>query len=239
MTEDEVDEDPIPVPPSAEQVARRALALVMVSLRGILEGDPERSKAVAFWERGVAWWRKLGLDVELEAEEARLLSASFGQVPPQARANASWRAEAVAVLAWALGRATLPPHDELSNPAATSGDLGFLQAETVLAAPRLRPAAELQAYANVAFTVHWRVQDFSLNPRSMDFATFCKTAWFGPLSLEGVALVDGDLSIGGLPIARAGGAALQQRTSIAMERHLAINWLLDASLPFSETGAST
>jgi hypothetical protein len=236
---DEDEEETAPVPPSAEQVARRALVLVTVSLRGILEGDPDRGPAAAFWERAAAWWRGLRLDGELEPEEAELLRAPFGRVPPQARVNASWRAEALAVLAWALGRATLPPHDEQSNPAAISGELGLLSEETVLAAPRLRPAGELEAYRQVALTVHWRVREFSLNPRSIDFAAVCEKAWFGPLSLEGVALVDGDLAIGGVPIARAAPADLHHTMSIAQERHQAINWLVDASQPLSETDTGT
>jgi hypothetical protein len=234
--ESEVDE---PVPPSPLQVARRALVLATVSCRGILELDSERDAAAQFWARASAWWDGLGLDAELEPHEAALLRAPFGSPPQQARIDASWRAEALGVLAWALGRAELSPHDQEVDAAAVAGTLGFLEPSTVLEAARLRSEAELAAYGNVAFTVHWRLREFSLRPGSLDFATFCEKAWFGPLSLEGVQLVDGDLGVKGAPIARAAPAEVRTVMSIAQERHQAANWLLDASSPLSETDTGT
>jgi hypothetical protein len=73
----------------------------------------------------------------------------------------------------------------------------------------------------------------------MDFLEFAETAWFGPLSLEGVQLVDGDLAVKGHAISRASANDVRLATSIALERHVAANWLLDASRPLSETDAST
>jgi hypothetical protein len=239
MNED-VDEDlPEPEPPSPEKVARRALVLAVVSCRGILELDPARDQAAAFWARVAAWWGRQGLRAELEPGEAVLLDAAFGEAPRQAAVDASWTSEALAVLAWALGRAELPAHNRQVNAAAASAALGFLKDHTVLEAPSLRPSDELEGYASVSLAVHWRLRDFSLNPRALDFARFCETAWFGPLSLQGVRLVDGDLAIGEAPLSRASERDVGTATSIASERHRAANWLLDASLPLSETDTST
>jgi hypothetical protein len=237
---DIVDEDlPEPEPPSAERVARRALVLAVVSCRGILELDPAREQAAAFWTRVAAWWGRQGLRAELEPGEAALLDAAFGEAPQQAAVDASWSSEALAVLAWALGRADLPAHDLQVNAAAAGASLGFLKDRTVLEAPSLRSSDDLEGYANVALAVHWRLRDFSLNPRALDFARFCATAWFGPLSLEGVRLVEGDLAIGELPLSRASARDVRTATSTASERHRAANWLLDASSPLSETDTST
>jgi hypothetical protein len=239
MADDADETDPEPAPPSAEQVARRALVLATISCRGVLELDPDREEAARFWSRVSSWWKRLGLDADLEPAEADLMAAAFGTAPRQDLVDASWRSESLGVLAWALQRAQLPPHDHQVDAAGVGRTLGFLQDQTVLDSPALGSSAALEGYANVALTVHWRLRDFSLKPRALDFAAFCKTARFGPLSLQGVRLVDGDLAIGDQPISRASERDVRTVMSIAQERHQAANWLLDASESLSETDTST
>jgi Domain of unknown function (DUF4272) len=232
-------EDTEPRPPSSEEVARRALVLAVVSCRGILELDVDREGAQRFWVRVSDWWNDRQLDDALEPEEKALLAVPFGSAPRQLAVNASWRSEALAVLAWALCLTELPPHDTQAEPSSIANALGFLAEKTVLDAPRLRSATELNEYANVAFTVHWRVREFTLRPEHLDLVKFCETAWFGPLSLRGVRLHEGDLSVGQLSIDQAPQARVRTVLSIARERHQAINWLLDASSLLSETDTST
>jgi hypothetical protein len=239
MTENVDSTVPEPEPPSPAKVARRAIVLATVSCRGILELDPARDEATRFWTRVSEWWSRLGLSAELEPSEAALLAAAFGTSSQQDLVDASWRSEALSVLAWALQRGGLPSHDEQVDPAVVASALGFLEDHTALESPALRPAADLENYSNVALTIHWRLRDFSLNARALDFAKFCETAWFGPLSLDGVRLVEGDLAIGKLPISRAAEHDIRKVMSVAQERHQAANWLLDASSPFSETDTST
>ncbi|HKO48745.1 MAG TPA: DUF4272 domain-containing protein [Polyangiaceae bacterium] len=239
MNDDHDSEESEPRPPSAAQVARRALILTVVACRGILELDPARDEAREFWDEVVPWWKSIGLDADLEPEEADLLSTPFGSAQRQSAVDAGWRSEALAVLGWALQRSSLPAHDTQVDASSISRQLGFLQPQTVLASPELRLAAELTEYANVAFTVHWRLRDFRLQPRALDFANVCETARFGPLSLRGVRLLNGDLAVGDFPISQALPASVGAAASIARERHQAANWLLDASLPLSETDAST
>jgi hypothetical protein len=187
----------------------------------------------------VHWWGDLHLHAELEPEEAGLLATPFGSAQRQALVDASWRSEALTVLAWALQRTQLPAHDAQADPSAVANEVGFLMERTVLESPRLRTSDELAAYADIAFTVHWRLRDFSLNPRALDFAKFCETARFGPLSLTGLRLEDGDLAIDDAAISKAPEPRVHMAMSIASERHQAANWLLDASLPLSETDTST
>jgi hypothetical protein len=229
-----------PQPPSGERVATRALVLAAVCCRGMLELDADPGSE-EFWRKVFAWWKDLPVDVrrECELEEFELLDAPFRSAPQQLVVNASWRAESLAVLAWALGRSSLPRHDEQVEPAQIARSVGFLEQHVDSQPPTLRLRPELEAYREVAFAVHWRLREFSLNPRELDFQAFARSAWFGPLSLEGVALVDGDLAISGDPIGRAPASAIRLVTSIARERHLAANWLVDATLPFSETDTST
>lgn len=239
MTDDATDLEDIAEPATPAQVAARALVLSVVACRGILDGEEDRSGARSFWQRVLAWWEPLGLQGELEPNEAEVLSAQFGTLPRQTAVNAGWRSEALVVLAWALGRAEIPPHDQQADPSVIASSLGFLVHDTVLAAPTLRAPHELEQYRDIAFTVHWRLRDFSLRPSAMDFARFCETAWFGPLSLDGVKLVEGDLSVNGQAIARGEQSAVARAMSIAQERHQAINWIVDARLPLSEADTST
>ena len=239
MTRQPASDEALPQPPSAHRVARRALVLATIACRGILENDKADPGASEFWKRVSAWWNTLGIDGELEDEEAKLLRAPFGSVDRQIAVNAGWRSESLAVLAWALGRSELPDHDVEADPAAVATCLGFLEPDTVLERPTLRNTEELERYREVAFTLHWRLREYSLNPNAMDFRSFCRTAWFGPLSLDGVALHDDDLRVGDVSISAAPAGAVRHASSIAQERHLAINWVLDASLPFSESDTST
>ena len=73
----------------------------------------------------------------------------------------------------------------------------------------------------------------------MDFAEFAKTCWFGPLDIEGVPLVGGDLAIRGKRIDRASENAFSAAHSSAQERHQAANWLLSGPEQYSEASVAT
>lgn len=228
-------------PPCADRVARRALVLAGVACRGMLEADATDPEACAFWGSVRAWLDGFDLASEMEPSEARLIAAALGGLAPQDALNAGWRSEGMAVLAWALHRGELPKHDELAEPRRVADSLGFLlpAEDTVLVSPRLRDLDQLQAYGDVAFTVHWRLRQFGLKAEPMDFAEFAKTPWFGPLSLEGVRLIRSDLAIGSSPIADAPAGEVRRAQSIAMERHQAANWLLGHDPVYSEVDTST
>src|SRR5262252_1528989 len=87
--------------PEAQRVANRALVLSAVAYRGWLEGhagshEPEMS------HRGLLQWlRYYGLYDELEVGELDFLRLPLGSAERQEATNACWRAEGVAVLAWA------------------------------------------------------------------------------------------------------------------------------------------
>jgi hypothetical protein len=106
-------------------------------------------------------------------------------------------------------------------------------------APSLRPGRQLDRMRERLFAVHWRLVEHRLRPGSIDFATFARTAWFGPLQIDSSMLVDGDLSIDGVPIARAMPKAVQRAASIAQERHQAINWVHGDDPIYSEVEFAT
>jgi hypothetical protein len=229
------DEEPELVPPEAQRVAQRALVFAALVYRTDIEGWETGAEAQA---RLLAWLSVTGLEAELELDEQRLLRAPLGSIERQDVINAGWRSEGLAVLAWALGMMDLPPHDEQCPAAPIAEAFGFLKAAPIiLTAPRLRTPAELLTYSEQVFAIHWRLTQFSLDRQAMDFAAFAKEAYFGPLEIEGLPLLEGDLAIRGEPLARS--AHWREVLSITVERHQAANWLRGHAPLYSDVGTDT
>jgi hypothetical protein len=228
------------VPPDARRVRRRAFCLAAVALRGFAEGESNPG-AVALVNRARTWIRQIGLDDELEPSERDLIAAPPGSLSAEEAVNATWRSEGLGVLAWALFAAPLPPHDEQVDPAALSKGIGFLDPKLSAdhEALPVRTADEIAVMQERLFALHWRLRQFSLQPKAMDFATFASTAWFGPLDIAGVALADGDLALDGVAIAAAPQARFRSCMSTLVERHRAINWLAGEDPTYSEIDTST
>lgn len=231
-----------PHPPTAEQVARRALALAAVCSRALLESnDPRELRVVAFHERIQAWIQALHLGDELEPKEWEVVRCQVGQLDQQSSIDSTWRLEGLGVLAWALQRFELPPYDDLVEPQKLLTAVGLYEldvAKALVAHPSLRSPDELHACRARLFALHWRLRDFSLRPQAIDFEKFAREAWFGPLDIRGLKLVGGDLALAGMPIAQAPRDVVNSAQSSAMERHLAINWLHEGGV-YSETDTST
>src|SRR5271170_3075901 len=101
-----------PPPPSASTVARRSLILATVSCRGFIDNDnANASGASGLAKKSKDWLHALGLDEELSDWERKILSTEFGRLQERDRVNASWLAEGLVILAWALGRIDLPDFD--------------------------------------------------------------------------------------------------------------------------------
>jgi hypothetical protein len=239
MSAEESDEEEELTPPDPARVAARALVMSMVTCRAFIEKDAR--EAGQFWSGALQWFQQLGLEQELEPWEREAIETPLGRLEQQQMIDAQWSIEGLAVIAWALDRHPLPPYDEAVVASKVANSLGFLapREETVLTAPRLRPDAEIDALCDSLFTLHWRLRDFRLNPHAMNLEEFTKTAWFGPLSLDGLRLAEGDLAVGDVPISKAPPEEARWLLSIAQERHRAVNWLIGESTIYSETATST
>lgn len=239
------DEEPGPEanPPAAERVARRALALVAVTARAILEQDDASAEHVRnTYADLLAWVTEIGLDAEFEPDEREVVNCPLGQLDPQQQANATWRLEALVVLAWALKRFDIPPHDELAKLNPLWKCLGILDADAargLIANPDLRSREEIGTVRNRLFALHWRLRNYHLTPAVMDFAEFARTCWFGPLDLTDLPLIDGDLAVGGERIGRAAAGAVATARSTAHERHQAANWLWEGPDELSAASVAT
>jgi hypothetical protein len=232
-----------PPPPTPQRVARRALALVAVTARAMLEReDPNDANAERTRQKLIRWVEAVDVEDELEEDERRILHIQVGDVAHQDTLNATWRLEGLAILAWALGRFELAPHDEPIVPEDLLRAMFYLDVEggrALLAAPALREPEDIVELQDRLFAIHWRLREWSLNQEPKDFAAVAGEAWFGPLDIAGIRLVDGDIAIGERALADADSDAVDAVTSAALERHLAVSWLCGDSVLYSETDVST
>lgn len=251
---DEFDDVPLPsldeendsspgAPPSAVRVCQRAFVLLAVVARGLTEhenaDDPEADETC---QRAVEWLTELGLEDEVEPGEWEVLQRRPGSLQMQAMIDAIWRCEGLAVLAWALQLYELPEYDALAQPPELGKVFAFLkndEARALLANARLRPLDELLAMQKTLLALHWRVRNERLHPGPFDFVAFSKQCWFGSFDLSPFRIIENDLAIGDHPISAADPELVGRTASAALERHLAINWLLGESQIYSRTDTST
>jgi hypothetical protein len=227
-----------PPPPPPDRVARRAVALGLVCLRGMLELDPGDGSILRDLQERA---RAKGVTEELEAGERAAIMAPIGAVSERAAIDATWRLQGVAVLAWALSAFDVPAHDDPSKVWSILDSIGLRKPEppAVLSSPTLRTAEELDWMARRLLGIHWRMVDFRVKPKAMDFGAFSRDCWFGSFDLTGIPLIDGDLAVDGRPLRRADPERVRFTESIARERHHAINWLLGHHWIYSEIDTST
>jgi hypothetical protein len=215
-------------PPDAGRVAARALVLSAVSYRGLIEKDSHKPGAEELRQRVLGWLAQIGVAEEMEPAETTLLSAPLGKLDRKSTIDASWKSEGVVVLAWALHYATTPRVHVECDPPEIANHMGFLEdrADTPLHSPRLRDSSEIETWADTYLTLHWRLRQFSSHPGSMNFVNYVSACTWGPLRLDHLEILDGDLAIDGVPIDKVEHTAFRNTLSIAQERHQAFNWLL-------------
>jgi len=231
-------------PPAAVRVARRVCAMAAVAARALLENeDPGDPEFETNRREILTWVREIAVEGELEPDEAKLLHLPVGVPPRQDIINGTWLIEGVGVLAWALGRYRLPPYDELFDPGDLLPALGILnvkRARGIIATARLRSREELDRASWQLFTIHWRLQHFSLEPRAMNLRTMPKNVMFSHLlDTSACRFVDNDLAIGEQSIEHAPPEKVAMCASAAQERHKAINWLAGDAVRYSQTDTST
>jgi Domain of unknown function (DUF4272) len=235
---------PAPRPPSAARVARRVLALTAVTARAVIERDhgPKADSADKH-AKLLRWVADVGIEDELEDDERKALRAKPGKLDGQTAVNCMWRIEGLGVLLWALRRYELPRYDTLVNIDDVWTVAGFLRdpGETeLIRKAKLRPAKELDTFRKQMLGYHWRLRDFQhVKQEPMDFRAFAKKCWFGSFDARPFELIDKDLALQGQRIDRADPAVFQTACSLAVERHLAINWLCWGPDVYSEADVST
>jgi hypothetical protein len=229
-------------PPTAQRVARRALALTAVTARAMLEQESASSETLGTYQDLLGWVNDIEIGEELESDEWEILQRPPNRLESSMQINSTWRLEGLVVLAWALSRFDIPPHDELVkvNPLWQSLGLFDVKAsEALLANAVLRPREEIESLRRRLFAIHWRLRNYYLNSDVINFAEYARTCWFGPLDVSGLPVVKGDLALQGKRIDRAAEDVFSSAHSAAQERHQAANWLCDGPELYSEASVAT
>ena len=224
----------------AVRIARRALALTAVAARGMAELDAKDDAAIGLDVDLRRWLAELGVEDELESAERHLLAAPLGANASQEMTDALWRVEGAAILAWALGIASLPKDDELVVTAPfwrTMKLLNAVGAREILARSTRRADADILALRRRYFLLDWRHQRFAIDAGPIDFRAVARTL---PVSdLSGFVLDEGDLALRGKRIDRAPRDVLAATGSLVRERHKALVWLTERTALYSEAVAHT
>ncbi len=236
---------------------RRALCLGALFMRGGLEhvvrggdgapgGAPSQERVLADL---LAWLEHTGLRKDQSPEERRLCAQPLGSWTDQDVLDAAWRAESLGVLHWALGHVdSLPAWDEAFAPAEVIPPLRLLgDPGDYVAGARQRPPDELGRMRDLAELWHWRARTTQLlhagdvtPPDGWTFEQIIAVS-AGRSHEEGDILepIDGDFPVLGKSYAALDEDELAVVTSIAMERHLALNWLCGHHKNWDETPTDT
>jgi hypothetical protein len=229
------------VPPTAERMAARAIVLSAVSCRGLIEKDAGKPGADQLRQDVIVWLDRIGVSAELEPRERTLLATPLGGLDRKTTIEASWNSEGMVVLAWILGCVPLPPFYLECDPTDVAHAMGFLaeRESTVLRQPQMRDQSEVTAFEETYLTLHWRLRQFDIEPRSMDFSAYVSSCKWGPLRLHKIELCEGDLAIEGVLVDRVEYARFRRTLSIVQERHRAFNWLIGWDCVYSEVTTDT
>jgi hypothetical protein len=211
----------------AGNVYSMALGQCYLACRAMIDGDPDPD-AQAMAGKILPLTQETGIYNIYEPAEIRLLQAPWGSLPRRERVALSWAVEGVAVMAWALGKAPLPPFDTRCEGAPVGSALGLFQHETpeIFSAATLRDPIEIETRALTYAVLSWRLAQFVENRQRIDFATRLKDSQGRPATVEGFTLIDGDLAVNGAPLVEISDERLSEICCIVRERHKAFRWLL-------------
>ncbi len=222
-----------PASPDAQRAARRALILSAIVCRSNSDHDPTNPDAIALWNRLKTWIESLDVAREIEPAEKEMIYAPLGSLDNRKRTQATWHAEGLGILAWALGRFPFPKYGEKVDPYELTDSFMFLAeeaAEIVLSA-ELRPRAELEACRELLYAIHCRLREFQRRKEGRSIAHWIEPTWSETLGIESPLGPTGDLRVGDVEIAGADEDKVNQYEWAVNERHRAIIWLVGEAGP--------
>jgi hypothetical protein len=241
-------------PPDAAAVAERAGALKFVTVFAMMapprhmlsEWMEKWSKAERddFTESSAAdrdeFVQKLGrVRRSLSPSERDFFKATAATMSLRQQIDASWRAESLFVMAWALrARDELPGYGQQID-LETLADFPGEDREAFAASARLRPAQEIQRARDIAELWHWRSRTRGLME---DGDALKPTADMQARGIRGyedivrltseraaeqgdIRAIDGDFMVLGRPYRDLSDDEWSSVRSISQERHFALNWL--------------
>ncbi|MBB5034161.1 DUF4272 domain-containing protein [Prosthecobacter vanneervenii] len=221
-------------PPTESRVISRLTFMGALVNRGFMEDHPEgealRLEMLDGFRDSDAWQ-------EGEEDEIAALETPVGELPENKSWELPWLSEGAAVLAWSLGLMELPAYDEQVETDDLYKVIGDLENQRLT--PKLRSPEELEKLSSQMLCIHWRLRQFSIEPKSMDFAEFAPRAWWGAMDLSLARLSNNDLEIQGAPLIESSEEDWKCTSGIMEERRKAIHWLLGQNPVYSENDTST
>ncbi len=238
-------------PPVPKQVVARAVALYIITCRCQLEIDLAReAEPKSELQAELDDMRQFvaeTADLVLSNQERRLFDSPLGGWKHSDIVDQSWRRESLVVFLWALTQVgELPRYDtQARSPEGFKGD--DLIDLFLTGVPRLRPEAEIEAARDAAELWHWRSRkrqvEGSTGPYTPDgksledvVAGAAQTSFRNGWS---DAPIDGDFPALGKAYRDLDEQEFQSVTSIAMERHRALNWLCGFSQDWDQVPTDT
>lgn len=238
---DKTSDDCLP-PPAPQRVARRALVLSAIACRSNSDHDPTNPDAIALWNRLKTWIESLDVASEIEPAEKEMIYAPLGSLDNRKRIQATWRAEGLAILAWALGRFPFPKHGEKVDPYELTDSLAFLaeEAAEIISSAELHPRVELDACRELLYALHCRLREFQRQKKARSIAHWIEPTWLESLGVESPIGPTDDLRVGDVEIAAADEEKVNQYEWAVCERHRAAIWLVGEEGPlYSEFSVDT
>jgi hypothetical protein len=231
--------------PTPERVARRAFVLAGVAYRAQLEAYAGDESAERSRQAVLHWLDEAGHLGEAESAERRLLCQPLGSLDEREAIDASWQAEGLGILAWALGRHDLAACDRSVRARDAADALGFMRPSGIWlpGEARLRARAEIDTLSRRLRALHWRLRLFAVVPEHLDFLQFARDglydgvqagAFFGPEDLAGLPLAEGDLALDDRPLVRSESARWVECLSLTRSRQQATEWLRGGAARYSE-----
>ena len=175
-----------------------------------------------------------GLWLDADENEKRFLQAGVDQISAQQRIDAGWLAESIACLFWALRIIPeLPPYDQEASQELVNA-LPANSIEDLVKQAHLRPHEEIRKQRDIAELWHWRARTRRLQeeghffqlPDGQTIEQIIELA-----ALKGAEDGDfphpirSDFPAMGKPYRDLSFEEFAILTSIAQERHKALNWL--------------
>jgi hypothetical protein len=215
-------------PPDAQRVARRALILSAIVCRSNSDHDPTNPDAIALWDRLKTWIELLDVASEIETAEKEMLFAPLGSLDKRKGIRATWHAEGLAILAWALGRFPFPKYGQKVDPYELTDSLMFLaeEAAEIISSAELRPRVELKACRELLYAIHCRLREFQRSKEGRSIAHWIEPTWLETLGIESPLGPTGDLRAGDVEIGAADEKAVNEYEWAVCERHRAAIWLV-------------
>jgi len=229
---------------AARKAAQRALCLAAIVTRAefeyrILERPSEKPQRQGEQQRHSdevnSWLKEESLWKELSRRERELLSRPLGRWSPQEIADGQWRKEALAVLAWVLGRLKrMPGFDQPVEAKELLEAIEFMHpAENVVHRAKLLPESEISGARNVAELWLWRARTYRFQhdpkkyppPSGMSYPDLVRQVADMAEEKGLFRAFEHDFPVAGQAYSSLGEDEVSELQSIASERLYAMNWL--------------